>query len=620
MINYRDIKSKQTALYLNFPFCESPCSYCHYIDNLSFGYNTIPEDYILLIINQLDSVLKYWDGNLLESIYFGGGTPSMLSDEQIKKIEEVFKRYNITAKEISIEIHPGMCNFNYSNNSFFTRYSIGVQSFDKKTIDSYYRRGYTVDSIVNMVKQIRMSKYSKVINIDLVFDSLLFDMDFEYINFIIRPETVTLYPNTKGRGRQRFENVKSTLRCANNKLTDYIPLAKSTFIFLRKDCKQSFYSKNEYETNGNIIGIGHNSISYILDKTYICRYENNNIEVKERKNKGSRYLNSIIRGISTGVLKSYVKIFMPEVLRLHFLRLVESNHDVSDKHIQVFDTDLVYLPEDEYIRFYEYLLLVYNEQTAKIFLSEIGFGDGDYKIIEYYYNKKLLLSNEDIEYLRSKINNKNATLEKKRIPQMRILVEGIDGSGKDTFVDFFSQELRKRFLYDSEYGISIMGQPDSSLAYGVEAKKFVENLDYTGDFENVKKVLIKNRVASEFKIDSNKGITILIRGLVTDKATFDYVFDMDINLGEDSVINKWDKYIVISVSPEIADKRIDDRGIPRTWREQIKFLRYFDDYYKKYSNKIFDEKIIIENTELFKLKQVAKEMADDIYANQFSQK
>lgn len=618
-MDYINLRKEKNALYLNFPFCKTPCSYCHYIDNLNFGYSEIPDEYVTLIIRQLESNLNYLDGILLESIYFGGGTPSLLSDEQINRIKKVFEKHNIMSKEISIEIHPTMCNFNYIKNSFFTRYSIGVQSFDKDTMNFYNRKGYTIESIVKMIENIRREDFYKVINIDLIFDTLLLDIDFECINFI-QPETITLYPNTKGRGIQRLEKIKDTLNIAKSKLLEYKPLGKSSFIFVRKGCNASFYSKNEYELNGNIIGIGHNSISYIGDKTYLCTYNNSNILLQERINRGSRYLNSLAMGLPVGVLKSQVHNYMPEIIDMHFLRSLKSECDISNKHCKLCDCELVYLPEDEYIRFYNYILSNYDEQLAKIFLATIGFGDTNYDVIEYYYNKKIKLSKNEILMLKSKLIDSSMILKKLKIPKMNILVEGIDGSGKDTFVDLFVQELKKRFFYDTTSSISVMGQPDSRLDNGNEAKKFIENIEYNGGIEHVQNILTKNRLASEKKIETNNGITILIRGLVTDKATFSYVFNIEKELGENRIIHKWDKYIVISVSPEVADKRIEDRGIPRTWRENINHLKYFQNYYKEYTNSIFNEKIIIENTDLNSLKLIAKEMADDIYANQLNKR
>ena len=119
MIKYDNINFKNVAIYINFPFCKIPCSYCHYIDNISFGYNSIPNDYVDLVIAQLENVFSKNKKIHLESIYFGGGTPSLLNDYQCRKIESVFKKYNITSNEISIEIYPGMCNFDYIKNTFF---------------------------------------------------------------------------------------------------------------------------------------------------------------------------------------------------------------------------------------------------------------------------------------------------------------------------------------------------------------------------------------------------------------------------------------------------------------------------------------------------------------------
>ena len=617
MVNYASLQNEPTALYLNFPFCKHPCTYCHYIKNLSFGHCSIPDEYISTIIIQLKHVLGCFMGKCLESIYLGGGTPSLLTDYQIEKIHDVFKQYHITSKEVSIEIHPGMCNFDYLDNNFFTRYSLGVQSFDKKTIDSYCRNSYTIDSVTNIVEQVRKGNSLKVINIDLIFDLVLQKNDFDCINQL-NPETVTLYPNTRGRGIQRFSAVNATLAFAKQHLPEYNQLGKSKFIFIKNGCSPSEYSKNEYEFNGNIIGIGHNSISYIRDKTYLCQYKNNTYQFVERTNWGSRYLNSLLMGISTGVLVSSVQMCMPEIIKSHFLRTVRFGKDISEKHTQLKDSELVYLPEDEYIRFYEYVLSSYGESYAKTFLRAVGFGDDNYNVIEYYFNRKIMLENAEFESLRSKIPGNPLHLEKIKLPQLKILVEGIDGSGKDTFVDLFVHELRKRFLYDSNCRISVMGQPDSSLADGTEAKKFVEDIRYTGDANHVQHVLSNNRLASEQRIISNQGITILIRGLVTDKATFEFVFGTNQNLGEGHVISKWDKYIVVTVDPKIADTRIEHRAIPRTWREHTDRLEYFDNYYKQYSSPVFNEKIIVENTDLDKLKKIAQEMADDIYAKQFN--
>lgn len=58
MLEYSMISKLDNAIYINFPFCKLPCTYCHYIDNISFGYKEIPQQYLEMVISQLEDVLK----------------------------------------------------------------------------------------------------------------------------------------------------------------------------------------------------------------------------------------------------------------------------------------------------------------------------------------------------------------------------------------------------------------------------------------------------------------------------------------------------------------------------------------------------------------------------------
>lgn len=197
---------------------------------------------------------------------------------------------------------------------------------------------------------------------------------------------------------------------------------------------------------------------------------------------------------------------------------------------------------------------------------------------------------------------------------MKILIEGIDGSGKDTFAKFLVEELKKRFRYNETSKISVLGEPNSKLTFGVDAKRFIE----TGKGNNpseVQKILIGNRHASEKYLETLSGITILVRGFVTDKATYKIVFSEEADVGEGYRIKKWDKYIVIDTPASIADERIEKRAQPRTWREELKYLNLFREYYLAYEDALFEEKIIIVNEDIERLKKAATEMAEDIYVS-----
>lgn len=603
MIEYQHLNDEAVAIYLNFPFCKLPCTYCHYINNLKFGYETIPEDYFDLLTIQLEKILKNFQGRQLDSIYFGGGTPSLLTDKQISIIEKLFEKYNVSSLEVSMEIHPGMCNFDFVNNSFFTRYSIGIQTLCRETAKRYHRTTYSSETIIDMIEEIRNSAYPKIINVDFVFDQDVKEEEILSVNKM-QPETVTFYPNTKGRGIDRLRNILLTLKKVEELLEGYSPLGKSKYIFIKKNNKQSLYSKCEYEKYGNILGVGHNSVSYIGNDSYLCLYDENEIIIKNRNHKGERLLSALLMGIATGVTKKQVIRTMPEVYYSHFLLTVNGDIDVCDKHISIDDNDLVYLPETEYIRFYEDICTKYIEIYQKIFLSSIGHGDSDINIIRQIYNSEFVTYQDGTVQIYKKI----------KTPQLRILVEGIDGSGKDTFVRYFANELKRCFLYGEDSRISITGQPDSTCDMGKQAKGFIEDLFIEGDKQSTITILQKNRLDSEEKIATLPGIVIVIRGIVTDKATFFYKYGSVEDLGEGRAILKWDKYIVVDIDPAKANQQIEARGIPRTWREILEHLEYFRKFYLQYEDDLFVDKIIIHNdSDIAALKIKAMEIANEIY-------
>ena len=189
------------ALYINIPFCVKPCSFCHYTDNVYFGFNEIPEKYFNVLLMQLNKLknIKF------KSVYFGGGTPSLLSDKQLDIIRRLIENNKLNSDEISIELHPAFINFNYKHNDFFTRYSVGAQAFSKNILKTYGREDYDFNNIEQILNNLQFSKSKPVINIDLIFnDNIIFSESDKNNILKLMPDTLTIYPNTKGRGASRL--------------------------------------------------------------------------------------------------------------------------------------------------------------------------------------------------------------------------------------------------------------------------------------------------------------------------------------------------------------------------------------------------------------------------------
>lgn len=201
---------------------------------------------------------------------------------------------------------------------------------------------------------------------------------------------------------------------------------------------------------------------------------------------------------------------------------------------------------------------------------------------------------------------------KKQIPNKFILIEGIDGSGKDTFTDYFVEELKELFEREKTNSISRIGQPFSEVAYGKQAKSFVEDFVDYDKFKTIESILKGNRLACEQYYQQYSGLFICIRGFLTDLATLKYAFpkEKQINIHGDKKI---DLLVVIDVVPEIADKRIEQRGIPRTWREYKQELSYFRKFYLDFEDKNINRKLVIPATNKPHLKTMAQSLAKEIY-------
>ena len=507
-------------------------------------------------------------------------------------------------------------NFELAENNFFTRYSIAAQAFERAILMQYRRKGYDSCIIRDLMDTLQRNTHCNAINIDLIFDESLPICKTVSTIEELRPDTVTIYPNTKGRGIERLVNVCCTLRTLRDSFQNYTPMLHSDFIFVREGSIGARYSVIENETFGNIVGIGHNSVSLIGNKSFLTRYTDEGILVTERKNNGERYLNAFIASLPTGVTLNSVRRFFPEILSGHFLLTVSSDSDINEKHVSIVDEDLVYLPEMEYVRFYELCISRYPDTARSAYLAAIGHGDSDEKTVMQVYNRRLLMSAREHDKLRTCIPCSELPRHKLPAPRLRILVEGIDGSGKDTFVRFLTMQLKHRFRYDAGSTISVMGQPDSSLPYGTQAKRFIENLDYESK-ESVLQAIHGNRAAFENKIQTMQGICILIRGLVTDLATLHYAFPDDyVGSGEGNIT--WDYYLVIDAKADVADERIGKRGIQRTWRESPESLYYFRNFYLTFESPVFAAKIVLENTSLAALQYMAEKLGNAIYAAEYS--
>lgn len=124
------------SAYIHIPFCKSKCKYCSFVSYTDCSKND-RDSYIVSLLDEID---YYYKGETLETIYFGGGTPSLLPVDIFKQILNKFS-FNADT-EITVEINPETVDFSYITslrNIGVNRVSIGIQSFDDNILKNIGR-------------------------------------------------------------------------------------------------------------------------------------------------------------------------------------------------------------------------------------------------------------------------------------------------------------------------------------------------------------------------------------------------------------------------------------------------------------------------------------------------
>lgn len=129
------------GLYVHIPFCHSKCSYC---DFFSVANKLIPEEFIDSLTTEIKLKRNYLSNNKIKTIYFGGGTPSLLSYSQIHKIlNQINKYFDVSnVLEFTLEANPEDITTKLLSDIKsigVNRLSLGIQSFDNNILKTLNR-------------------------------------------------------------------------------------------------------------------------------------------------------------------------------------------------------------------------------------------------------------------------------------------------------------------------------------------------------------------------------------------------------------------------------------------------------------------------------------------------
>ena len=159
------------GLYVHIPFCKQKCAYC---DFYSLPHREEKMDaYVSALIRHLEEVAPQAEQHTVDTVYFGGGTPSYLGEKRlVKLLQTVKKRYHLAKDaEITLEANPDSAGdskmLRHLRKAGFNRISLGVQTDDDDLLREIGRI-HTWEQVEAAVAAIRKAKFDNL-SLDLIY-------------------------------------------------------------------------------------------------------------------------------------------------------------------------------------------------------------------------------------------------------------------------------------------------------------------------------------------------------------------------------------------------------------------------------------------------------------------
>jgi oxygen-independent coproporphyrinogen-3 oxidase len=162
-------EQKTAGIYLHIPFCKQACVYCNFHFSTSLKYK---DELLQAMLLELELRREYLGDTPIETIYFGGGTPSLLTADEINRlIEKIHQLYRVNKlTEVTLEANPDDLSRQYLaslRNTPINRFSIGVQSFREEDL-LYMKRAHNAQEADYAIKAAQDAGFDNL-SIDLIY-------------------------------------------------------------------------------------------------------------------------------------------------------------------------------------------------------------------------------------------------------------------------------------------------------------------------------------------------------------------------------------------------------------------------------------------------------------------
>ena len=279
-----DLNKIPISLYIHFPWCEKKCPYCDF--NIETNKKDGDEEHLLrAILEDLDTSYTYLKERKFKSLYFGGGTPSLVSVKIVEKIISRLHEQSLLADdcEVSFELNPKEVTKDYLDalvNIGINRFSVGIQSFSSNTLASLERNHNAKDSI-DAVELVSSMKHADT-TIDLIYgvmeqdlSSLTKDIEIfcSYDIGHLSMYQLTIEPNTifyKKELKLPQDTLIESMENEAKKILNKNNISQYEVSSWSKEYKQSKHNMN-YWMYGDYLGLGPGAHSKITTEDGIKR-------------------------------------------------------------------------------------------------------------------------------------------------------------------------------------------------------------------------------------------------------------------------------------------------------------------------------------------------------------
>lgn len=241
------------SVYIHIPFCNNICTYC---DFCKVKYN---EEWINKYLDKLeDEIIKQYKKEKIRTLYIGGGTPSILSIDELKRLFEIIKLLDLEQlEEFTFE-----CNVESITNEKLiflkknnvNRLSIGIETFNEKYLE-LLNRHHTKEEVFEKIEMARMIGFENI-NVDLMYalpNETMEDLEKDVDEFLklnvnhISCYSLMIEPNTK----LYISKIKPIDEDLDYEMYKYIEKRLLSREYIHYEI--SNYSKNNMESKHNLV-------------------------------------------------------------------------------------------------------------------------------------------------------------------------------------------------------------------------------------------------------------------------------------------------------------------------------------------------------------------------------